>query len=191
MDFGLDQLVALAVGLGLAAACGFRVFVPLLVMSAAGYSGHLSLAGGFEWIGTLPALIAFATATALEIFAYYIPWVDNLLDSISAPAAVVAGTIVTASSLADVDPFLKWSLAIIGGGGVAGIVSGATTLARGTSTLTTGGLANPIFATFEVVTSFVLSALALVLPIVAMGVVLFALFFVSKRLFGRKAEKAV
>jgi hypothetical protein len=191
MDFGLDQLVALAVGLGLAAACGFRVFVPLLVMSAAGYSGHLSLAGGFEWIGTLPALIAFATATALEIFAYYIPWVDNLLDSISAPAAVVAGTIVTASSLADVDPFLKWSLAIIGGGGVAGIVSGATTLARGTSTLTTGGLANPIFATFEVVTSFVLSALALVLPIVAMGVVLFALYFVSKRLFGRKAEKAV
>jgi hypothetical protein len=191
MDVSLDQLVALAVGLGLAAACGFRVFVPLLVMSAASYSGHLSLAGGFEWIGTLPALIAFATATALEIFAYYIPWVDNLLDSIAAPAAVVAGTIVTASSLADVDPFLKWSLAIIGGGGVAGIVSGATAMARGTSTLTTGGLANPIFATFEVVTSFVLSALALVLPIVAVGVVLFALFFVSRKLFGRKAQKAV
>jgi hypothetical protein len=158
-------------------------------MSVAGYTGYLELSGGFEWVGTLPALIAFATATALEIAAYYVPWVDNVLDSISAPAAVVAGTVVTASSLADVDPFLKWSLAIIGGGGVAGIVSGATTMIRGTSTLTTGGLANPIFATLELVTSFVLSVLALVLPFVAVGVVLLTLFFVSKRLFRRKEPR--
>jgi hypothetical protein len=189
MNFGMEELIALSVGLGLAAACGFRVFVPLLVMSVAGYTGYLELSGGFEWVGTLPALIAFATATALEIAAYYVPWVDNVLDSISAPAAVVAGTVVTASSLADVDPFLKWSLAIIGGGGVAGIVSGATTMIRGTSTLTTGGLANPIFATLELVTSFVLSVLALVLPFVAVGVVLLTLFFVSKRLFRRKEPR--
>jgi Domain of unknown function (DUF4126) len=185
----MDHLLSLAVGIGLAAACGFRVFVPLLVMSAAAYTGHLELSSGFHWVGTLPALVAFASATALEIAAYYIPWVDNLLDTVSGPAAVVAGTMVTASALTDVDPFLKWSLAIIGGGGVAGIVSGATAMMRGASTVTTGGVANPIFSTVEATVSFAVAALAIVLPLVAIAVVFFALYFLWKKLFGRPPRR--
>jgi hypothetical protein len=185
----MDHLLSLAVGIGLAAACGFRVFVPLLVMSAAAYTGHLDLSSGFQWIGTLPALVAFGCATIVEIAAYYIPWVDNLLDTIAGPAAVVAGTVVTASALTDVDPFLKWSLAIIGGGGAAGIVSGATALLRGASTVTTGGLANPIFSTIEAVVSFAVAALALIVPLVALGVVFLALYFIVKKLFGRPPRR--
>jgi hypothetical protein len=172
----MGHLLSIGLGLGLAAACGFRVFVPLLVISAASYSGHLELGTGFEWVGSLPALIAFASATAVEIAAYYIPWVDNLLDSVSGPLAIVAGTIVTASSLVDVDPFLKWSLAIIGGGGLAGLVKGSTTLARGASTLTTGGLANPLVSTIEVGTSISLSVLALLLPRIALVAVVILSF---------------
>jgi hypothetical protein len=188
MELAMDHLVSLAIGIGLAAACGFRVFVPFLVMSAAAYTGYLELSSGFQWIGTLPALLAFATATVLEIAAYYIPWVDNLLDTISGPAAVVAGTVVTASALTEVDPFLKWSLAIIGGGGVAGIVSGATALMRGVSTVTTGGLGNPIFSTIEAAVSLAVAVLAIVLPLFALGVVVVAVYFLGRKLFGRPAR---
>jgi hypothetical protein len=187
----MEHLVSLGVGIGLAAACGFRVFVPLLVMSAASYAGYLELSSGFQWIGTLPALIAFASATVLEITAYYFPWVDNLLDTISGPAAVVAGTVVTASALTDVDPFLKWSLAIIGGGGVAGMVSGATTLLRGASTVTTGGLANPLISTLEAGVALTVAALAVALPILALTVVVFGVFFLGKKLLGRERREAV
>ena len=104
----MDTLLGLIVGVGLSAAGGFRVFVPLLGLSIASITGYLKLASGFEWIGTWPAVISFATATILEITAYFIPWFDNLLDTITGPAAVIAGTIMTASVLTDIPPFLKW-----------------------------------------------------------------------------------
>src|SRR5438094_7023125 len=129
----METLLSVCLGIGLSAACGFRVFVPLLVMSIASLSGHLTLAHGFEWIGSYPALIAFAVATCVEIAGYYIPWVDNLLDTIATPAAIVAGILVTASVMMDVSPFVKWTLAIIAGGGAAGLAQGTTVLARGAS----------------------------------------------------------
>src|SRR2546423_1350380 len=129
----METLLSLLIGIGLSAACGFRVFVPLLILSIASLTGHVTLASSFAWLGSYPALIAFAVATCLEIAAYYVPWIDNLLDSIATPAAVVAGTIITASLVAHLDPFLRWTLAVIAGGGVAGLVQGATVLTRGAS----------------------------------------------------------
>src|SRR3979409_2491408 len=125
----METIFSACLGIVLSAACGFRVFVPLLIMSIAALSGHLHLAHGFEWIGSYPALVAFSVATCLEVAGYYFPWVDHLLDTIATPAAIVAGTIVTASMVADVSPFLKWTLAIIAGGGAAGMVQGTTVLA--------------------------------------------------------------
>src|SRR2546425_12995559 len=104
----METILSICLGIGLSAACGFRVFVPLLVMSIASLSGHLTLAHGFEWIGTYPALITFSVATCLEIGGYYIPWVDNLLDTIASPAAVIAGTVVMAALVSDLSPLLKW-----------------------------------------------------------------------------------
>src|SRR5712671_6117407 len=104
----METLLSCCLGVGLSAACGFRVFVPLLVMSVAAHSGHLTLAHGFEWIGSYPALVTFSVATAVEIAGYYIPWVDNLLDSLATPAAVIAGTLAMASLATDMSPLLKW-----------------------------------------------------------------------------------
>ena len=104
----MDVLLNVCLGLGLAAACGFRVFVPFLVLNLAARSGYVALAGNFEWIASTPALITLAVATALEIAAYYVPWLDNLLDSVATPAAVVAGIVVTASVVTGIDPYLKW-----------------------------------------------------------------------------------
>ncbi len=165
----MELALSILVGIGLAAACGFRVFVPFLVISIASMSGHLELAPGFEWIGTYYAITAFALATVLEIVAYYVPWLDNLMDSIATPAAIVAGTIITAAVIGDMSPFLRWSLAVIAGVGVAGAVQGTTVALRGASTATTGGLANPVVSSGELAGSVVTSILAVILPIVSVA----------------------
>jgi hypothetical protein len=178
-------LLSICLGIGLSAACGFRVFVPLLVMNLASLSGHLTLAPGFQWIGSYPALITFSVATVLEIAGYYIPWVDHLLDTIATPAAVIAGTIVTASMVGGMSPFLKWTLAAIAGGGVAGLVQGTTVVTRGASTLTTGGLGNPMFATIELAGALVTSVLALVAPVLVVGLIAVLLFVFGRKLLRR------
>ena len=163
----MDTLLSVFLGVGLSAACGFRVFVPLLVMSIASLTGQMQLSPEFEWIGTYPALAAFAIATIFEIAAYYVPWVDNLLDTVAIPAATVAGTIVMASAVSEMSPFLKWGLAVIVGGGVAGTVQGLTTITRITSTAATGGIGNPLVSTAEAGGSLIMSILAIAVPVLA------------------------
>jgi hypothetical protein len=180
-----ETLVSICLGIGLSAACGFRVFVPLLVLSIASISGHLELAHGFEWIGTYPALWTFAIATIVEIAGYYIPWVDHALDTIATPAAVVAGTLVTASVVGDVSPLMRWSLALIAGGGVAGMVQGTTLLTRGLSLAGTGGLANPFVATVELGGAVATSLLSLVAPLLVSLAILFLLLLLGFRLLRR------
>ena len=180
----METMLSIFVGVGLAAACGFRIFVPLLVMSIASLTGQIALAPEFEWIATYPALAAFSIATLFEVAAYYIPWVDNLLDTIAIPAATVAGTIVMASAVSEMTPFLKWGLAVIVGGGVAGTVQGFTSIARLASTATTGGLGNPAVSTVEAGGSVVMSILAITLPVVAVIAVVVILFFASRKIYG-------
>jgi uncharacterized protein DUF4126 len=182
----METLLSILIGVGLSAACGFRVFVPLLVMSIAARAGDLSLGHGFSWIASTPALLAFAVATVLEICGYYIPWVDNLLDAVATPTAVVAGILVTASAVADVHPFLKWTLAILAGGGTAGVFQGVTAMARGLSSLGTGGLANPLLATAEAGGATLLSVLSITVPVLAVLLVAGLLFLGVKRLLFRR-----
>ena len=183
--------LSLLVGAGLAAASGFRVFVPLLVMSVAARAGHLQLAAGFGWIASGPALTAFAAATILEIVAYLIPYIGHLLDVLAAPAAFVAGTLVTASSVIGMSPFLRWSLAIIAGGGLATLVHAATGATRAASTVTTGGLGNPAVAAAEAGGSTLLAVLAIAAPVLAFAA-LAVLILLAWRLFspGSKARRA-
>ncbi len=161
----METLLGMAVGIGLSAACGFRIFIPMLGLSLAAFSGHITLGAGFEWIGSGSALAAFSTASVLEIGAYYIPVLDNLLDTIATPAAVVAGIIVTAFMVGEMSPFLKWSLALIAGGGVAGVVQSGTVVLRTGSTGTTGGIANSLLSTVEMAGSIATTALAILLPL--------------------------
>src|SRR3990170_4250104 len=137
-----DLALSIALGVGLAAATGLRLFLPMLIASAAAYTGHLPLSENFAWLGTLPALILLGVAAVVEVLAYYIPGVDNLLDTLATPAAFVAGTIVAAAVMTDLPPMVKWAAAIIAGGGVAGVTQSVTTLLRAKSTVFTGGLGN-------------------------------------------------
>ena len=135
-----DFALSIVLGIALAAATGFRVFLPMLIVSGAAYTGHLHLDDSFAWLGTPPALIMLSVAALLEVLAYYIPVIDNLLDVLATPAAFVAGTIVSAAVMIDAPPMVKWTAAVIAGGGVAGLTQGLTGILRAHSTVLTGGL---------------------------------------------------
>ena len=175
-----ETIISICLGIGLAASVGFRVFLPLFALSLASYYNVWNLNENWEWIGSMTALIILGVATLVEIFAYYIPYVDNLLDTIAVPLAAVAGTAVMVSTVADLSPEVTWALAIIAGGGTAAAISGTSGATRMASTATTGGLANPVVSTVETGTSIVLSVLSILVPIVAIFVVLILCFVIFR-----------
>ncbi len=174
-----EIIIGLLVGVGLASAVGFRVFIPLFIVSSFAYIGWIpfELSDTWSWLGSSTAVLSFGIATFVEIFGYYIPWFDNLLDTMSGPAAAIAGTMMMAIQLDTLDSeFLKWALAIIAGGGTAAMVSGATSGTRAISTSTTGGFANPIISTVEIGTAGALgltSLLSLSYPVLVFVLILF------------------
>ncbi|MEQ1127508.1 DUF4126 domain-containing protein [Acinetobacter johnsonii] len=186
----METILGLCIGIGLSAACGFRVFVPLLVMSLASIMGWFEPMQGFEWLSMPSVCIALAIATVCEIAAYYIPWVDNALDTIATPVAMVAGTLTTmAVSSGEMSQFASWAAAIIIGGGTAGAVKMSTVAVRGVSTATTGGVANPLVSTVEWIGAVLLSVLSLLVPVlvVIVGIIL-AIWAV--RWFKRKKQES-
>ncbi len=165
-----ETILSIFLGIGLAASVGFRVFLPLFALSAASYFGLWQLNTTWEWIGSFGALTMFGVATLVEIFGYFIPWIDHVLDSFAIPMAAIAGTAVMVSTITGLDPFVTWALAIIAGGGTATAIKGAGAAARLTSTATTGGFGNPIVATMETGTAMVVTTASIFAPI--LGVIL-------------------
>ena len=166
-----ESLLGIGVGLALAAAAGFRVFVPLLVLSLAARAGWVELSPSFAWLSTTSASVALATAMVLEIAAYYVPFFDNMLDTLAAPVAVLAGIVASASVLTDLPPWLQYSIAIIGAGGTAGVVHASTSLLRLKSSAATAGFGNPILATLELGGSVLIALLAVLAPLLALAAV--------------------
>lgn len=188
----MEAYLGIFVGIGLSATCGFRVFVPLLGMSIASATGHMSLSKDFHWLSSPLAITIFSIATVLEIVTYYVPWLDNVMDTISSPASVVAGTIISASMVTDVSPVLQWTLAVIAGGGSAGIVQGGTVFLRGALTATTGGIGNFMWSTIELVMAVLTTLLALVMPVVAaIFAICLCLWILRKLMRAFSRDKAV
>lgn len=180
--------MSLCIGVSLAAACGFRVFVPLLVMALGSKAGLVSMGDGFEWMSSWPAVVGFSVAGAMEVGAYYVPWIDHALDTVATPAAVIAGTLATASQVDHMHPMMTWATGLIAGGGAAGLTQIATISTRGASTIISGGtlspIVTPVMATLQAIVAILLSVLAVVVPIVAgmllLGVLSVALVLVIR-----------
>ncbi|MBZ0326654.1 MAG: DUF4126 domain-containing protein [Altibacter sp.] len=183
----LDIIISIFLGVGLAAAVGFRVFLPLLVLSLAGHYEVIPLNESWQWIGSLTAVITLGVATLIEIFGYYIPWFDNALDTIAIPLAAVAGTAVMVATVSNLDPIITWSLAIIAGGGTATLIKGNASALRLGSTATTGGIGNPVVTTIETGTSTVMAILSIFIPLIAFILVLLIFFGIYK--FYKKLRK--
>jgi hypothetical protein len=192
METQLQALVGIALGIGLAAAAGFRVFVPLLAAAVAARLGVLPLADGFQWLAGTTALVTLGTAAAVETFAYFFPGGDHALDSVAGPAAVAAGVVASASVMTDVPAHYAWPIAIIAGGGIAGVTKGGAALLRAKTGLATGGLGNPVLALAETVGAAGISLAALAVPLVCLvAVLLLAAWSVraAGRLFRRRGAR--
>jgi len=175
----LGTFLEILLAISLSAAAGFRVFVPLLVVSLAAVVGHFDLPSSLDWMETTPAVILLGTACLLEIGGYYIPWFDHALDTVSSPAAVIAGTLVAGSLAPDsMGPVAQWTLAFVAGGGTAGLTKTLMNILRVGSTATSGGLANPILSTVELLAATGLSLLAVTAPALA-GVLVLVLMGIA------------
>ena len=172
----MEAILSVLVGVALSATCGFRVFVPLLAVNigtrAKDADGQplIELAPGFDWLSSDIAMMVFLVATIFEIGGYYIPWIDNLLDSVASPAAIVAGTLITASFITGMDPWLQWLLGLIAGGSAAAAVQATTVVTRASSSVTTGGLGNPVVSSVETTGAFLGSALSILAAPFAVGI---------------------
>jgi hypothetical protein len=189
MDVSIESLLSIALGLGLAAATGFRIFVPLLIAGLAARLGYLPLGEGFQWLASTPALVMLVTAAVAETLAYYIPGVDHALDVIASPATLVAGVVASAAVMTDIPQAVMWPVAIIAGGGAAGLTKGSTALLRAKSGALTGGLANPLVSTVETVGATGLAILAIVVPLLCLVAVVALLYWAARKagrvIFGR------
>ena len=185
----MELFISICIGLGLAASSGFRIFIPMLAANIAALSGVHQFGSGFEWLNTWTAFGILITASIAEIAAYYIPWLDNVLDHIALPVAVGAGTLLSTSFIsADMAPALKWGLGLIAGGGTAGIIHAGMGLLRLGSSAGTGGLANPFVSTAENAASLTLSVGAFLIPVAVAALVLILLIYILRKLF-RFAQK--
>lgn len=181
----LSYVISAFIGIGLSAATGFRVFLPMFAVSLASYFHWIPMSDNFEWLAGLPALITTGIATVVEILAYYIPFIDHLLDTISIPMATVAGSILFASQFAELGTFPQWALALIAGGGTAATISSGFAGIRAASTATTGGLGNSVVGTTETAGAGIMTVLAMVAPIIAAVLAIILLILVI--VYGRKA----
>jgi uncharacterized protein DUF4126 len=186
-------IVYAVLGLALAASCGFRVFVPPLVIGIGVKMGQISIPNeSLQWMASWPALIMFGAATLVEVGGYFIPWLDNILDAIEVPAAAIAGTVVMASFIS-ADPTVTWVLAAIVGGGTGLAVEAGTVIVRGASSATTGGVGNPAVSTGELAASGGLSLAAIFAPLIAALILILLLGFgiyLVVRWLRRKKKKA-
>lgn len=181
----LPYVLSAFIGIGLAAATGFRVFLPMFAVSLASYLNWIPMNENFEWLSGLPTLITTGIATVAEILAYYIPLIDHLLDTISIPMATVAGSVLFASQFADLGTFPQWALALIAGGGTAATISSGFAGIRAASTATTGGLGNSVVGTTETAGAGIMTVLAIAMPILAAICTLILVVLVI--VYGRKA----
>lgn len=177
-----ELITAVAIGIGLAASAGFRVFVPMLVAAIAAKAGVMPLNESFQWLASWTSIAILGTATVVEIMAYYIPLVDNLLDTIATPLAVVAGTLLLTSVLPIDSELMKWITGAAVGGGSAAVVQAGSALTRLTSTKLTAGLGNPVVATVENIAATSTSILSLIIPFFIIALFLLLVIFLFTRL---------
>ena len=185
-------IMATLMGISLAAASGFRVFLPPFLLSLAARFNvvwflDIDLLGTqFEFFTSTLSIVVLGIATVAEFAAFYAPWIDNALDTIATPASILAGVAMTAIVLEGNDPIIQWAIAIVAGGGVAATIQSATVATRGLSSTFTFGLGNSAVATGENVASVALTLIAILIPFLS---ALFVLLIVALLLRMKRKKK--
>lgn len=189
MDYTL--LTSIAMGIALSACAGFRIFVPILAAALAARFHVIQLPGDMLWLASWTSLICFATAAVAEIAAYYIPFVDNVLDAIATPLSIAAGAVLAFSilPLSEQEPLLRWVIALLAGGSAAGTIHLGTGLLRLFSTKTTVGTGNVVIATTENAAALSGSILSFIIPVMIALLLLMLMVWIAIKLVNRLAHK--
>lgn len=191
MNFDVHTLTATALGIALSACCGFRIFVPMLVAGLASRFHIFNFSESFSWLAGTPALVALGAATVAEITAYYVPFIDNILDTISAPLAAIAGTLLATSVIPIDNEWMKWIIGIVAGGGGAGLISSGTGLLRLFTSKTTLGTGNAVMATGENTAAIGGSIFAFLIPVIMAALFVLLIFWIIKKIYNRFAVKKI
>lgn len=185
MDYSF--LPAIAMGIALSATAGFRVFVPMLAGALAARFGIINTPADMAWLGSWTAIILFGTAAIVEIGAYYIPFIDNVLDTIATPLSVAAGTVLASSILpiADQQEWVRWGVALLAGGSAAGTIQLGTGLLRLFSSKATAGMGNAVVSTGENAAAVGGSILSLLIPVVMAVLLIGLVVWIIAKVVGR------
>jgi hypothetical protein len=183
------QTVALAIVL--AASAGLRAWLPLLITSALARLGFVDIGESFGFLATTPALVLFSVATVVEIAGDKIPAVDHALDVVSTFLRPASGALLAAAVMwkAD-DPLVASVLGIVIGAPIALAPHAAKAATRSLSSAATGGFGNPVLSVAEDMTAFVLSLLAVLVPVLALIVLVVASVYGVRAYKRRKARRA-
>ncbi len=189
MNFELQAITATALAIALAACSGFRVFLPMLAAGVVSRFQLFHFSESFQWLSSTPALICRGAATLLEIAAYYVPFIDNLLDTVAAPSAAIAGTLLATSVIPVDNEWIKWIIGTVAGGGGASLVSAGTGLLRLWSSKTTLGSGNAVVATGENTAALGATLLSFLIPVIMAVIFLLLFAWVLRKLLKRLRRK--
>jgi len=163
----LNILFAISAGVALAAATGFRAFLPLFGLGLVARLGWTTIRPAEQWLAGDLALIALGTATVVELLADKIPVVDHVLDSIATVIRPVAAWVVSFGVLTPLGQEWAGALATVLAGGAFG-VHALKAKARVGSTLATVGTANPFLSAIEDAIALTLTLVGILAPILAL-----------------------
>ena len=176
---------------GLSAACGFRIFIPPLTYGLLYKADLVQLGEGWDWLGTDWVIAVLALAALIEIIGNLVPWIDNLLDVLATPTAIFAGTTLSAISLTEIDPGLKWILSVMSGVLITGGFQLSTVTLRGFSSIFTGGLINPIISLIEDIISLGISIAIILFPLIGILIVVLIALFLKNFLYQFKKKRDI
>ncbi|MBB4658831.1 DUF4126 domain-containing protein [Parvularcula dongshanensis] len=180
----MDVLTVACIGLAIAAASGFRAFLPLAGLALLQRSGlALPMSESYDWLASDTALWILGTACLLEILADKVPLIDNVLDAVGLVVRPAAGALAVLAATSGLGPEFSLLAAVLAVP-VTGSIAATKAAARGASTASTGGVANPVLSLQEDAFAGTTLVLAALVPLLV-PVFLVLLFLFLRRLFRR------
>ena len=185
-----ETFLSLATGLGLSTAAGFNAYLPLLITGVLARTTDLiTLDAPFDRLEEPAVLGVVAAVGIVDFIGDKVPVVDHVLHAIGLVVAPIAGAFLALGVTSDTD--LVPAVALISGAVAAGATQGARTSVRPLSTVSTGGIGNPVLSLGEDGLSATLSFAAIIVPLVALvlvvGVVVLIVWAVARALRRRRS----
>lgn len=185
-----EVVPAVALAIALAACAGLRAWLPLLLTGGLVRAGVIEVGASFTFISSNRALILFGVASVIEIVADKIPAIDHALDALGTVLRPVAATVLAASVFGSfADPVTAVALGAAVGAPTALVPHAAKSVLRAASSALTAGVANPVISILEDLIALALFLLAVLVPLLAGGLVLLTAWLIARRL-RRRAPSA-